>query len=73
MAPRSPKAPYQKPQPPPEVASWAVETMTPEIEALLGPVNGEAYLAALREFEETGGKQLEDFIGEIEEIVKRRD
>jgi len=63
----------QKPPPPPELAGYVFEKMTPEVAALLGPVNEEAYMTALREFEETGGYQLEDFIEELEEEVRRRE
>jgi hypothetical protein len=64
----------EKPVPPPEVANWVIEPIPPElIEEFRRTFNEEEVLAALREYEETGGYQLEDFIGEIEEIVKRRD
>jgi hypothetical protein len=67
------QGPVQKPPPPPELEGCVFEKMTPEIEALLGPFNMEEFIAEVRKIEETGGLQLEDFIGEIEEIVNRRD
>jgi hypothetical protein len=64
----------QKPPAPPEAANWVIEKVPPEmIEEALGPFNLEKFMAEVREIEETGGHQLDDFIGEIEKIVKRRD
>jgi len=64
--------PVQKPSLPPELAGYVFEKMTPEIEALLARLDLEAFRADVREIEETGGRRLDNFIGEIEEIVKRR-
>jgi hypothetical protein len=67
------KGPVQKPPPPPEVANWVIEKVPPEmIEEALGTFNEEEWQADLREIEKTGGLRFEDFIDEIEEIVKRR-
>src|SRR5271170_6511858 len=63
-----------KPPPPPEVSSWVIEKVPPEmIEEARRTFNEEEYLAELREVEQTGGVQFEDILGEIEEMVKRRD
>ncbi len=67
-----PKKVYQKPPPPPELEGYVFEKVTPEIAALFGPINEEEMLAelqaALREYEETGGKGMgiEDIIREME-------
>ncbi len=66
------RAPFRKPPPPPELAGYVFEKMTPEIEALLGPFDEQVYRDALREFEENGGYQLKDFIEELEEEARRR-
>jgi predicted amidophosphoribosyltransferase len=61
-------------KPPQEVSGWDIEKTPPEmIEKLLGTFNQEEFLAEIREIEKTGGVRFEDFIGEIEEIVKRRE
>ena len=59
----------EKPVPPPEVANWVIEPIPPElIEEFRRTFNEEEVLAALREYEETGGKgmELKDFIHELE-------
>jgi hypothetical protein len=68
----APKKVMQKPPLPPELEGYVFEKVTPEIAALLGPINLDELLADLRAMEETGGYQLEDFIGELEEEVRRR-
>lgn len=61
-------------KPPPEVSGWDIEKPPPEmIEEALGTFNREEFLAEIREIDKTGGVRFEDFIGEIEEIVKRRE
>lgn len=58
---------------PPEVATWVIEKVPPDLLAWARQTFDEAeYLAGVREIEQTGGLQLEDFIGEIEEMVRRR-
>jgi len=70
---RSHNVPGQKP-PPPEVAGWVIEKVPPEmIEEARRTFNKEEFLAEVREMERTGGVKFEDFIGEIEEIVNRRE
>ncbi len=64
----------QKPPPPPEVANLVIEKVPQEIiQEVLGPFNREEFLAGLREIEETGGYQLEDFLEELEEAARRRE
>jgi hypothetical protein len=68
------QTPAGTPIPPAEVSSWVIDKTPPEmIEAALGAFNEEEFLAEVREIEQTGGVKFEDFIGDIEEIVKRRD
>jgi hypothetical protein len=68
------KSPAGKPPPPPEVSNWTIHKTPPEmIEEMRRTFNEEEYLAELREAERTGGVKFEDFFGEIEEVVKRRD
>jgi hypothetical protein len=58
---------------PAEVSSWTIEPTPPDLLAWARQTFDEAeYLAGVREIEETGGVKFEDFIGEIEERVKRR-
>ncbi len=57
--PGPPGAPQPEPIPP-DLLEWARQTF-----------DEEKYLAAVREIEETGGLRFEDFIGEIEERIKR--
>jgi len=64
----------QKPPPPPEMAGCIIEKVPPAmIEEAVSAFNEREFLAEVREIEQTGGVKFEDFIGEIEEIVKRRD
>ena len=66
--------PVQKARHPSELAGRAFEQVPPEvIEKALGSFDLEELMADVREIEETGGVKFEDFIGEIEEIVNRRD
>lgn len=59
---------------PPEVSGWVIQKTPPEmIEELRRTLSEEEFLAELREAERTGGAKFEDMIGEIEEMVKRRD
>ncbi len=59
---------------PPEVSDWVIHKTPPEmIEELRRTLSEEEFLAELREAERTGGAKFEDMIGEIEEMVKRRD
>jgi hypothetical protein len=59
---------------PAEVSGWLIEKTPPDLLAWARQTFDEAqYLAGVREVEETGGVKFEDFIGEIEERVKRRD
>jgi ribosomal protein S27E len=68
------KSPAEKPPPPPEVSGWVIHKTPPAmIEEMRRTFNEKEYLAELREAEGTGGVKFEDFIGEIEEMVKRRD
>jgi hypothetical protein len=63
-----------KPLPPPEVRDWVIHKPPREmIEEMRRTFNQEEFLAELHEIERTGGVNFEDFIGEIEEMVKRRD
>lgn len=67
-----PKSPLGKP--PPEVSGWVIDKTPPEmIEEMRRTFDEEEFLAELREGERTGGAKFEDMIGEIEEMVKRRD
>lgn len=63
--------PTVKPAPPPEVNSWVLHPIPPEVmEEARQTFNLEEFLAEVREIERTGGHRFEDFIGEIEEIVR---
>jgi hypothetical protein len=56
------------------VSGWVIHKTPPEmIEELRRTLSEEEFLAELREAERTGGAKFEDMIGEIEEMVKRRD
>ncbi len=67
-APRSVK----RPPPPPGFPPW--EPVPPELlEQARREFNMEEFLAGLREIEETGGFELEDFIQELEREAERRD
>ncbi len=60
--------------PPAEVSGWAMERTPPDLLAWARQTCDEAeFLAGVRDIEQTGGVRFEDFIGEIEERVKRRD
>jgi hypothetical protein len=66
--------PDGKPVPPAEVSNWLVDETPPEmIEEARRTFNEDDYLAEVREIERTGGLKFEEFIGEIEEIVKGRE
>ena len=59
---------------PSDPAKWPRETIPPALMAWARrTINLEEIEAGIREIEETGGYQLEDFIHEIEEKVKSRD
>jgi hypothetical protein len=59
---------------PPEVSSWVIQKAPPEmIEEMRRTFNEEEFLAEAREAERSGGVPFEDIIGDIEEMVKRRD
>jgi hypothetical protein len=61
----------EKPIPPPEVSSWVIEKVPPDLLAWARQTfNMEEYLAGVRQIEETGGLELKDFIDEIEAKVK---
>jgi len=58
------------PVPPSEVARWLIERPSPAVLAWAKQTLNEAeFLAALREVEQGGGHQFEDFIDEIERIA----
>jgi hypothetical protein len=60
--------------PPPEVSGWVIHKTPPAmLEELRRTFSEEEYLAELREAERTGGVKFEEIIGEIEDMVKRRD
>lgn len=64
------KGPAQKPPPPPELAGYVFEKTPPEmVEEARRAVSEEEVLAALREYQETGGcgMELKDFIHELEQ------
>jgi hypothetical protein len=64
----------ENPPPPPEVSGWVIHKPSPEMIAeALQTFDEQAFLADVREIEQTGGVKFEDFIGAIEETVKRRD
>ena len=53
---------------------WPREKIPPALKDwIVRNINVEEDLAAIREIEETGGYQLEDFIHEIEEKVNSRE
>jgi hypothetical protein len=63
-----------KPAPPAEVSGWTIEKTPPDLLEWARQTFDEAeYLAEVREIEQTGGVKFEEFIGEIEELVRRRD
>src|SRR5262249_42448115 len=69
-----PGGPFQKPTPPPEVSNWVITPTPPEmIEEFRRTFNEEEFIAELRAIEQTGGVSFEEIIGEIEEMVKRRE
>jgi hypothetical protein len=47
---------------PPDLLAWARQTF-----------DEEEFMAGLREVRETGGVRLEDFLGEIEERIRKRE
>lgn len=56
-----------EPVPPPEVATWVIEPVPPEVrEHFLRTFDEAEYLAEIRELERTGGVQIDDLIEEIE-------
>jgi uncharacterized Zn finger protein (UPF0148 family) len=60
--------------PPAEVSGWAVDRTPPDLmEWARQTFDEEEFLQGVREIEQTGGVKFEEFIGEIEERVKRRD
>ena len=65
------KSPVRKP---PEVSSWVIQKTPPEmIEEMRRTFHEEEFLVEAREAERSGGVPFEDIIGDIEEMVKRRD
>jgi ribosomal protein L32 len=63
----------RKPKPPAEVSGWVTEKTPPDLVAWARQTFDEAeFLAGVREVEQTGGVKFEEFIGEIEERVRRR-
>jgi hypothetical protein len=57
-----------------EVSNWVIYKLTPEeIAWERENFDLEAFMAGLREVEQTGGLKFEDFIGELEEIINRRE
>ena len=68
------KSPREKPPLPPELNGWVPAPIPPHLlEEMRRTFNEEEFLADVREIERTGGVTFEDFIGEIEEMVQRRD
>ena len=68
------KRPAEKPPLPPELNGWVPDPVPPDLlEEMRRTFNEEEFLADVREIERTGGVKFEDFIGEIEEMVKRRE
>jgi hypothetical protein len=64
----------QKPPTPPEVAGWIIHPLPPGyLEQERQTFNEEEFLAALREVERTGGRELKDFIHELEQGVPPRE
>jgi hypothetical protein len=69
------KGPVQKPPPPPEAANWIIYQAPPEVlEEFRKNFDEEAFLAELREWEQNGsGRELKDFIAELEQEFNSRD
>ena len=68
------KSPREKPPPPPELNGWLPDPIPPVfLEEMRRTFNEAEFLADVQEIERTGGVKFEDFIGEIEEMVNRRD
>jgi hypothetical protein len=68
------KNPREKPPLPPELNGWVPEPTPPELlEEMRRTFNEQEFLADVREIERTGGVKFEDFIGEIEDLVNRRE
>jgi hypothetical protein len=66
--------PARKPTPPAEVSGWTMDRTPPDLrEWARQTFSEEEFAQQVREIEQTGGVKFEDFIGEIEERVKRRD
>src|SRR5437660_11317193 len=66
--------PARKPAPPAEVSGWAVDRTPPDLmEWARQTFSEEEFAQEVRQIEQTGGVKFEDFIGEIEEAVKRRE
>ena len=56
--------------PPPEVASWVIEPVPPDVAEHFRRTFDEAeYLAEVREIERTGGVQIDDLIAELERRI----
>jgi hypothetical protein len=71
--PRATKA-AGKAAPPAEVSGWVMDKTPPDLmEWARQTFDEEEFLQGVREIEQTGGVKFEDFVGEIEERVKRRD
>jgi hypothetical protein len=59
---------------PHEVSEWILDRTTPDLLARARETfNEEEFLAEVRKIERTGGLKFEDFIGELEEAVRRRE
>lgn len=61
-------------EPPPEVASWVIEPVPPDVAEHFRRTFDEAeYLAEVREIERTGGVQIDDLIAELERRINGSD
>ncbi len=70
-APRARPSPPPGPQPRPELRG---DPLPPELRAWLeAQTTDEEILAGLREVEEKGGVEFQDFVRELEEAARRRD
>ena len=74
QAPMNGVVPLTKPAAPSEVSSWILHETTPELlEWAKQTCNEEEFSAALREVQQTGGMELNDFIHELEDGAPTRD
>src|SRR5262245_23516835 len=68
------QSPAKKPAPPAEASGWAVCQTPPDLLAWARQTFDEdEFLEGAQEVAQTGGVRFEDFIGEIEAVVKGRD